>query len=242
MFKYQMLIAAFLFTVMSWAQDKTIHDYKFVIVPEIYDFQNSKNEYRLNEMTKFYLEQQGFYVYYQEDFPKDSNCEGLYADVIKKNTLFGTRLQLVLNDCKKNTVFSSREGSSKFKELHKAHQDALRSAMQTLPKVNMKGVELATKKGISKKTTLSKSEKQNAETNHYIREGRVYVLQELDSGFSLYLKSDSEDLMLTGKIIRFGDTYTFLDETGKTGSVIFDTEETFVVEFAEEKQHYKLLD
>lgn len=242
MHTYKLLFFAFLFVGLMHAQDKTIHDYKFVVVPEIFDFQSSKNEYQLNEMTKFYLEKQGFVVYDLMKISQQFRCEGLYADVIKQNTLIGTRLQLVLKDCNNNIVYQSQEGRSKRKNFQIAHQDALRNALQHLPKVNMEAFDFQNQVNATEEINPENLENAISGGDKYMKEGEVYLLKPIDSGFSLYKETESGKMVLMGKIISFGQNYTFLDQTGKTGKVSFDTEETFIIEFPDEKHHYKSIE
>jgi len=48
-----------LFTVAGYSQN-TINSYKYVLVPDRFDFSKENNQYGLNTTTKLLLEQKGF--------------------------------------------------------------------------------------------------------------------------------------------------------------------------------------
>ena len=50
------------FSLLSFAQD--INQYEFVMVPTRFSFQESDNEYRLNTLVKYRLEEYGIKAFY----------------------------------------------------------------------------------------------------------------------------------------------------------------------------------
>lgn len=114
-----------------WGQ-KTIHQYKYVMVPSKFAFLDQNDQYRLNTLTKLLLEKYGFKAYLDnEELPAgllDSGCEKLYADVISSGNFIRTKLQVVLKDCKKKVVYQTEIGTSKEKEYKTAYTQALRAA------------------------------------------------------------------------------------------------------------------
>ena len=115
----------------SWAQ-MSLNDYKYVSVPEKFDFLKSNDQYQLNSLTFFLLKKEGFTALNKSDnYPMDlaqNNCLMLNANVVKIKGLLTTKLQLVLTNCKNTVVFSSEIGKSKLKEYQKAYLEALRDA------------------------------------------------------------------------------------------------------------------
>ncbi|WP_315821252.1 hypothetical protein [Paraflavitalea speifideaquila] len=45
---------------LSAYSQSTLNNYKYVLVPEKYDFAKSENQYRLNSLTQILLEEKGF--------------------------------------------------------------------------------------------------------------------------------------------------------------------------------------
>jgi len=130
-----------LFVITTTIAQKSLEDYKYVIVPNQFDFVSGKDTYQLNSMTKFYLNKQGFNAYFNDEAPNLPNCEGLFADVLKDKAFLRTKLYVVLKDCKGNEVYRGRAGSSKYKEWKKAYQDALRSSFDDFVMVSRTGIE-----------------------------------------------------------------------------------------------------
>mgnify|MGYP005634611283 FL=1 len=125
-------------TTSLWAQ-LSINDYKYVSVPDKFDFLKSNDQYQLNSLTKFLLKKNGFTVLNKSDnYPMDlaqNNCLLLNANVVKIKGLLTTKLQLLLTNCKNTVVFSSEIGKSKLKDYQKAYHEALRDVF-TLSEFN----------------------------------------------------------------------------------------------------------
>ncbi|HVI47313.1 MAG TPA: hypothetical protein VM802_20715 [Chitinophaga sp.] len=132
------LLFSLLLSFSGYAQN-TINSYKYVLVPEKYNFFREDNQYGLNTLTRSLLEEKGFTVFYPtEALPKDladNRCNALQADVLQKKGLFVTNLTLVLKDCQGNIVFKSKEGKSREKEFVVSYNEALRDAFTSLKDV-----------------------------------------------------------------------------------------------------------
>ncbi|CAM4182503.1 hypothetical protein [Gillisia hiemivivida] len=130
------LLIGFCFTSVG----QNLNSYKYVSVPEKFDFLKESNEYQMNELTKFLFEKYGFTAILEnEEVPSDfskQDCNILYADLIDNSGLFKTSLQISLKDCKNKQIFLSEEGSSREKEYKKAYQEALRDAFSSFETVN----------------------------------------------------------------------------------------------------------
>lgn len=117
-------------TMSSWAQ-LSINNYKYISVPDKFDFLKSKDQYQLNSLTEFLLKKNEFTVLNKSDnYPMDlaqNNCLLLSANVVKIKGLLATKLQLILTDCRDKVVFSSEIGKSKLKDYQKAYHEALRN-------------------------------------------------------------------------------------------------------------------
>ena len=130
-----------LFTVAGYSQN-TINSYKYVLVPERFDFSKENNQYGLNTTTKLFLEQKGFAAFVgNEGLPPTlaaNKCIALKAEVVEKRGLFVTNLTLLLKDCQGNIIFKSKEGKSREKEFQAAYDEALRNAFASLNDVAYK--------------------------------------------------------------------------------------------------------
>lgn len=133
-----LLVCAF-FTVAAYSQNTTINSYKYVLVPERFDFSREDNQYGLNTTAKLLLEQKGFTTFMGNDALPPAvaanRCNALRAEVVQKKGLFVTNLTLLLKDCQGNIVFKSKEGKSREKEFLPAYDEALKNAFASLNEV-----------------------------------------------------------------------------------------------------------
>jgi hypothetical protein len=130
-----------LLTVTGYSQTG-INNYKYVIVPERFNFSKEDNQYGLNTTTKLLLEQKGFTAFVgNAELPPAvaaNKCSALMADVVQKKGLFVTNLTLLLKDCQGNIIFKSKEGKSREKEFPVAFDLALKDAFSSLNDVPYK--------------------------------------------------------------------------------------------------------
>jgi len=115
---------------------QSVNDYKYVIVPDHYDWAKEIDKYQLNSLTTFLFKKYGFDAYQSIDsLPDDINingCNSLTADVEEKSNFLRTKLKVVLKNCKGEIVFTSQDGMSKLKQYKPAYHAALRSAFQSI--------------------------------------------------------------------------------------------------------------
>lgn len=124
-----------LFTVAGYSQN-TINSYKYVLVPERFDFSKESNQYGLNTTAKLLLQHKGFAAFLDyEDLPpalKANKCIALKVEVSERKTFFATNLTMILKDCQGNIIFKSKEGKSREKEFQAAYEEALKDAFSSL--------------------------------------------------------------------------------------------------------------
>lgn len=131
-------IASFILTLLTVAaySQTTLNSYKYVIVPERFEFSKMDNQYGLNTTTKSLLEQKGFTALWTNgELPPAvaaNKCNALRAELTQKNGLFTTALTLTLKDCQGNIVWKSKEGKSREKEFEAAYGEALKNAVASL--------------------------------------------------------------------------------------------------------------
>jgi len=132
------ICAFFIFTLLAVAgySQNTINNYKYILVPQRFDFSKSDDQYGLNSTTKSQFEQKGFIVFWSNgNLPPAlaaNKCTALIAEVTQKNTFFATNLTVLLKDCSGNIIFKSKEGKSREKEFFIAYDHALRDALASL--------------------------------------------------------------------------------------------------------------
>ncbi len=139
--KASALFILLLFTVTAYSQN-TINNYKYVLVPERFNFFKSDDQYGLNNLTRSLLNEKGFTAFVgREELPPElvaNKCNALIAEVLEKNSLFVTKLTLLLKDCQGNIIFKSKEGKSREKDFQAAYDEALRDAFSSLKDVPYK--------------------------------------------------------------------------------------------------------
>lgn len=116
-------------------QAQDLKDYKYIVVPQKFDFQDEAGQYDLNALTRFLFIKWGFDAYLEnEELPADLNasgCNTLYARADVSGFL-STKANIILVNCKGQEVFELPEGKSKIKEFRAGHQEAFRRAFEGL--------------------------------------------------------------------------------------------------------------
>lgn len=237
------------------AQD--LSDYHYVVVPERYGFQAESNQYELNEMTKFYLGKHGFQPFFNNEVLDFERCDGLYLDVEEVRAFLGTRLQIVLRDCKREVIYTSAEGYSKHKEFKKGYQDALRKAFDSFAslKVNQSPMVSKTKpSGTNTESVATETPADVAAPSHngpnrsltaYTYQRDSYLLRKTSEGYSLFQETEEEDsgLRLVGKITYSDDeALVFNDTEGEQRDAKFDRMQNLVIDTKEGQVRYEIVE
>ena len=133
--KMKNIILVLFLTIVNlfvFGQEKKVNNYKFIVVPDRFDFLKQKDEYKTSSLTKFLLKKNGFTVFLNsEQYPKDlidNACSGLKALVLDKSSMFKIKVIIELRDCSNRLLYTSKEGVSKLKEFKKGFQEAIRNA------------------------------------------------------------------------------------------------------------------
>jgi len=262
MIRFLSLLVFFFFSLTLVAQNKNLSDYSYVVVPNQFEFTNGSDQYQLNSMAKFYFEKSGFNAFLGNEAPNANRCDGLYADVVKIKTILGTKLQVVLNDCRGVEIYRGAEGKSKYKEHDKSYQDALRKAFksvellrvkqqdpvlidekQVLPvKDNKPAMDAVTINVPSSQTSAVGSVLPTAKFSNYKFQGKTYLLRKTEEGFSLYEESATaaDGLLLKGKIIIMNAVVKYIDTSGVTTDATFDASGNLILGDGSNKAIYTL--
>jgi len=132
----KIVILVFLIVSNIVFAQQTVNHYKYVIIPQKYEFLKTKNQHQLNTLTKFLFKKEGFTALFDTDRkPQDltnNPCLALLANVRSNSGMFTTKLHVELTNCKNEIVFTSTEGKSKVKDYRKAYHEALRNTFKSI--------------------------------------------------------------------------------------------------------------
>ena len=142
MFKKFLLFAILcIFSMASFSQN-SVNDYKYVIVPNQYDFLDEEDQFQLNSISHFLFNKYGFIALKEDEiFPEDlmfNPCLALKSDVADESRTFKTRLRIELTNCKGELIYFSDFGESFEKKYAIAYNKALRDAFLHLEALNYK--------------------------------------------------------------------------------------------------------
>jgi hypothetical protein len=120
------------------AFSQPISQYQYVIVPAKFDAQKKPGQFGLNNLTKLFLEKNGYKVFYDTDIlpPEVSgeSCNKIYANVLSDNSMRTTKLRVQVKDCRNAILFLSDYGTSSEKDNTVAYNQALRTAFRSFDK------------------------------------------------------------------------------------------------------------
>ncbi|MDO5978026.1 hypothetical protein [Flavivirga spongiicola] len=137
---FSAIIACFIITTVF--SQSNLNDYKYVIVPNKFDFLKKKDQYQLNSLTQFLFKKCGFVALMEGDaYPDDlarNRCLALRSDAIKGSGMFKTKLTVELKDCNDQLIYTSKLGESREKDYAKAYAGALRNAFNSIEALNYK--------------------------------------------------------------------------------------------------------
>ncbi|MGB0891201.1 MAG: hypothetical protein ACPGUU_02535 [Flavobacteriaceae bacterium] len=140
------------FSIWTTIAQKSVNDYKYIIVPKQFEFLNEPDKHQTSSLTKFLFNKYGYKaILSDEKFPDDlanNKCLALTSLISKESSFINTKIIISLRDCFNNVVFESKTGRSKEKTYKKAYHDAIRKAFVSVQRLNYKytGVKSETPK------------------------------------------------------------------------------------------------
>ena len=205
---YLFFVLVFFHCGISTAQH-SLNNYKYIIIPEKFDFLKEKDQYQLNSLTKFLLEKNNFQVFFDgKNLPSDlvsNRCLALYGNVQNLSQLFRTKLSFSLKDCYNNEVFATEVGSSKIKDFQKAYHEALRDAFQSFNGINYNYSPSTVQEKQHVNSVVKIEEKKDETSKETIPEEKIPKIDEFlkdtmlakpfDLGFNVF-DSDSNEVMV----------------------------------------------
>ena len=141
-----------------------LDQYKYVSVPNRFDFMKSSDQFQISSLAKFLLTKNKFTVLENlEKYPADlaaNQCLLLNLNVEQIKGFLKTKLEVQFLNCKNQVVFKSDIGMSREKDFKTAYHQALRAAFSSVSEANYKFNEKVDKdstdeKPISVKHALS---------------------------------------------------------------------------------------
>ncbi len=139
MLKIKLLLFISLFSITLFGQEN-LNKYKYILVPNQFEFQKNAGDYDLNRLTKFLFKKYGFNALLSDEtYPEDlaiNRCLGLTAQLRKQSSLFKSKIKVELVNCYNEVVFTSIEASSKEKDYKKAYHEATRKSFQSFNGLN----------------------------------------------------------------------------------------------------------
>ena len=137
------VIFLFMGIISKSFSQKSLSDYSYVIVSEQFEFQQEKDKYQLNSLTKFLFNKYGFHAYFDREVPLNVfRCDGLWAEAEGTPGFIITKVQLVLRDCTGEEVFRTNYGKSKVKDYKKAYYESVRNAFDDIINLNITQKEI----------------------------------------------------------------------------------------------------
>lgn len=172
------LLLVFLFNSFLVANSQeTINDYKYILIPNEFEFSKVKDEYNLNSLAKFLFNKNGFNAYLEyEKLPDDlrnARCLALTVDVLNdKSGLFKTKLEILLKDCDGKEIMRSDMGESCLKKYDRAYNEAFRKAFTSFENLGYvyKIKEEATKENTEIEIVTEKETKEDVEVEEINKE------------------------------------------------------------------------
>ena len=135
------IVVALLFVGLS-STAQNLNQYQYAIVSSQFAFLDGPDQFRLNTMTKAYLESLGFVAYLDNEIiPQEvamNNCDNLFVDVLSSGSMFTSKLNVIVRDCTNNILFTSLTGSSREKDNSVAYRIALKEAFDSFKSLNYK--------------------------------------------------------------------------------------------------------
>jgi len=265
----KLLTGIFIFGCAIMASGQNINNYKYIIIPESFEFTEGVDQYRLNSLTKFLFEKNGYNTLMKtEEKPgdlKNNPCLGLNATIKNNSNLFVTKLVLQLIDCGGNVVFETKEGNTREKDYETAYKEALRDAFGSVEEIEYNYVASTSLKKPSEKEIVSvpvsaqEQTIEKAEADEIMEEApevetQVGEVNESDKGFlfsgkNYRLQETAQGLGLFQE--SSSDPIAILIETGggksyiynsltNQGVAYFDEKGNLIVEYVNKQENKKV--
>lgn len=208
---------------------QNINQYKYVEVPQRFDFQKEKNAFNINVLTKLLLQKYEFVAYMDDEIKpagaSQNICdEVLHVQIDEESTLFVRKLTVKLLDCNNKVVFATKQGESSTKDLRVAYNQALRMAFESFDNLGYKYKESASAKVIAAKNQNTSEDGNN--------EAEIqFVAKTIENGFLLQSTSLPEIKMQKSNVENF-----YIAQVGDLPAVIYQNGSVWKLDFYKNSQ------
>ena len=131
-------------TCYATAQEK-LNNYKYVLIPAKFEFQNTENQYNINLLLKYKFQQMGFDAYLDTDeLPRElktNSCLYIKPLVIVNSTMFKNAVSVKMFNCDNELLFETQEGMSREKSNKTSYNVALRKSLKSFEDYHLEYVE-----------------------------------------------------------------------------------------------------
>ncbi len=213
---------------------KSINNFKYIIVVDEFSFFNEADEYQTSSLMKFLYKINGMKSFLSSDnLPNDllfNRCLALVAELKKKPGLFKTKVFFELKDCKGNLVYTSEIGVSRNKDFSKAYHEAIRATFKNIKKLNYSYIPtaLSNEKNVIVKPVVQVSNKKISLKDG--EENEVLYAQKITNGFQLVnTKPEKIFVVLNTNSSNF---YIIKDKNG----VLYKNGNNWIAEFYENEK------
>ena len=149
------LVAIFVASQTLLTAQTNLDQYKYVSVPNRFDFMKSSDQFQISSLAKFLLTKNKFTVLENlEKYPADlaaNQCLLLNLNVEQIKGFLKTKLEVQFLNCKNQVVFKSDIGMSREKDFKTAYHQALRAAFSSVSEANYKFNETVDKVSTNEK-------------------------------------------------------------------------------------------
>jgi len=211
----------------------SLNNYKYVLVPETFNFLKQRDQYGLNTLTKSSLEGTGFTAYFDNaQLPTElanNKCNALNAEVVEKSSMFTTKLTLLLKDCKGNVVFKSKEGKSREKEFDLSYTLALKDAFTSLKEA---------KYVYQPAPTINDQSLAPTTASNSAPAGKIIVTEAPPTAGTLYAQPIANGYQLIDttpktilRMFKSSVTDYFIADNGSSNGIVFKRDDNWVFEY-----------
>ncbi|MFK5891491.1 MAG: hypothetical protein QM486_12250 [Flavobacteriaceae bacterium] len=115
---------------------EALNNYKYIIVPKYFEFQDKADSYQINSLTQFLLNKKGLNTLFDDtiypDDLKHDRCLSLKVNLLMTSNFSRIKIKVTFLNCDNENVYTTEEGVSKEKDYKKAYHEALRGALKSL--------------------------------------------------------------------------------------------------------------
>lgn len=109
---------------------QSLDSYKYILIPNQYEFQRSADQYQINSLVKFLFNRAGYEAFLTSDeLPQDlrnDHCLAAKAFIEVKPSMLSVKTSVRLEDCFGKPILVTKEARSKEKDYQKAYHESIR--------------------------------------------------------------------------------------------------------------------